>query len=197
MKRDRGRAPRLPRSYRAGRLLRLLVGDLPGLRAEELGPGHARFATDEGVLVFEVMERVERRFLGHNEIAQFVTRLPSEIEGPGKMTVRHTGALRRTGVEVRAKGGGVPVSGLADAAGDDAGFESAVLPLDFTEFEAVLADGEWVTTIELMGATHVSIALPPMRNYIRLYPDQADALVSTLAQWSRLLTTRGGVPGHH
>ncbi|MGC2241484.1 MAG: DUF3156 family protein [Acidimicrobiia bacterium] len=196
MKSRRGRAPRLPRSYRAGRLLSLLAGDLPSLEMVDLGPGHARFVTKDGHLVFEVVERVERRFLGHNEIAQFRTHSPGDVDGPGRLRVRHTGALRRVGVQVEATKGVAAVDDLAARASDDAAFETAALPLDFTKFEAVAADGEWVTTIELMGATHITIALPPMRNYVRLYPDQADALLSTLAQWRRLLTSRGSVPGN-
>ncbi|MGA7097016.1 MAG: DUF3156 family protein [Acidimicrobiia bacterium] len=191
----RGKAPRLPRSYRAGRLLSLLASDLPSLEMVDLGPGHARFVTKDGHLVFEVMERVDRRFLGHSEIARFLVRAPTDLDGPGRLQVRHTGSLKRVGVRVEATEGTADVDDLAARASDDDAFETAALPLDFTRFEAVVADGEWVTSIELMGATHITIALPPMRSYVRLYPDQADALLSTLAHWRRLLTSRGSVPG--
>jgi hypothetical protein len=41
--------------------------------------------------------------------------------------------------------------------------------------------------VELMGASHVAIALPPMRSYVRLYDDQREALLSTLAELGRAL----------
>ena len=50
-----------------------------------------------------------------------------------------------------------------------------------------MSDGETLTaTVELMGASYVSIAFPPMRSYIRLYPDQREALVATFGELERV-----------
>jgi hypothetical protein len=61
------------------------------------------------------------------------------------------------------------------------------MTLDFTRFELVRADGQWSSTIDLMGASYVSLALPPMRSYLRLHADQRQALVETLTALNSLL----------
>jgi hypothetical protein len=37
-----------------------------------------------------------------------------------------------------------------------------------------------------MGASYVTIAFPPMRSYVRLYPDQREALVATFGELERV-----------
>ena len=69
---------------------------------------------------------------------------------------------------------------LAERIATAESFTSAAMTLDFTRFEVVRVDGVWSSTIELMGASFVSLALPPMRSYVRLHADQRQALVDTL-----------------
>jgi hypothetical protein len=180
---------RLPRSYKEGRLLRLLAGDLPGHWVEQASPGRARFVPVNGGPVIDVIERVDRRFLGHNEIAQFEARAPSSGVGVGRIRIRHTGRIRREGVRATAVEG--DAEDLARAIEDDAPFVTAVLPLDFTRFEIRRVGGEWVSTIELMGAAFVSTALPPMRSYVRLHADQREALVDSFAALSTVIRRFG------
>jgi Protein of unknown function (DUF3156) len=184
----RGRKPRPPRSYKAGRLLGLVEADLPGLRMETAAPGHATFTGESGQPVFDVVERVERRFLGSSEIARFIILSPADPAPPMRLEVRHTGKLKRSGVAVRPVTGGERAAAAATALAGDRAFRAAVFPLDFTFFEVEGGDQGWAATIELMGATYVSIALPPMRNYVHLYPDQRDALLSTVAAWRRSMS---------
>jgi hypothetical protein len=172
---------RLPRSYKEGRLLRLLAGDLPGHWVEQSSPGRARFVPVNGGPVIDVRERVDRRFLGHNEIAQFQSSAPATSPGPAHLRIRHTGRLKRDGVEVTVTDGDESVRALARAIEADVPFVAAVLPLDFTRFEIRRRDRGWLCTVELMGASYVSLALPPMRTYVRLHTDQREALVDSFS----------------
>ena len=162
-------------------MLRLLSSDMPGHRLELEGPGDGRFLPLQGGgPVIEVTERVDRRFLGHTEIAQFRIVSPAADSGPARLSIRHTGNLRRQGVEVEVSTGDESIRRLAEGIGEDGGFKSAVMNLDFTRFEVVRSDRRWSSTVELMGASYVSLALPPMRSYVRLHADQRQALVETL-----------------
>jgi hypothetical protein len=181
----------MPRSYKEGRLLRLLAGDLPGHWVEQASPGRARFVPVNGGPVFDVTERVDRRFLGHNEIAQFEVRAPCSVPGAGRIQIRHTGRLKREGVRATIAEGDTTVQNLAGAIEADAPFVTAVLPLDFTRFDLRRAGAEWVATIELMGASYVTIALPPMRSYVRLHADQREALVDSFAALSAVIRRAG------
>lgn len=182
---------RLPRSYRAGRLLRLLAADLPGHWVEQAGAARARFVPVNGGPVIEVRERVDRRFLGHNEIAQFEARTPAPTMGAARLALRHTGRMRRDGIRVSVLEGDEKASVLARAIESDVAFVAAVLPLDFTRFELRSGAGEWLSTVELMGASFVSMALPPMRSYVRLHVDQREALVDSFAALSSVIRRSG------
>ena len=181
------RVGRLPRSYRSGRLLGLLAHDFPGHRLERLGPGRGRFVPDGEGPVIEVRERVDRRFLGHTEIAQFLLIVDVAPGPPAQLEVRHTGRLKRQGVELAVLAGDEQVRGLAGRISDDGAFTGPGLALDFTRFDLDRSASQWTVTVELMGASFVSLALPPMRSYIRLHDDQRDALVAVLATLERHL----------
>jgi Protein of unknown function (DUF3156) len=157
------------------------------LHAEPVAPGTSRFY-DSGQHVFDVVERAERRFLGSNEIARFVSSMPDDDHREARLEVRHTGRMRRSGVEVLARDGGEPAEEMARLLMGDEDFTAAVFPLDFTRFDVAAGEGVWTATIELMGASYISIALPPIRNYVRLYPDQRDALLATIAMWQKAMT---------
>lgn len=183
------RRPRVGRSDRPGRLLRLLEADLPGHRLHREGDRVGRFQPTNGGPALTVVERVERRFLGRNEVAQFRVTVPVESTEPAHLTVAHKGRLRREGVTVEVKEGGRREVALAGKVESDPGFVEAALPLDFTRFDLIRSTEKWTVTVELMGASHVSIALPPIRNYVRLFPEQREALLATLEALVRLLKT--------
>jgi hypothetical protein len=187
---SQGQRPRLPRSYQAGRLLRLLAGDLPEHWVDQAGASRARFVPVNGGPVIDVKERVDRRFLGHNEIAQFEVRAPAGDTSPARLQILHTGRFKRGGVMVTVTEGDEPVRSLAAQIEQDGAFVNAVTPLDFTRFDVRRGKGEWVATVELMGASFVSLALPPMRSYVRLHSDQRMALVDSLTSLVRRLSGR-------
>ena len=51
------------------------------------------------------------------------------------------------------------------------------MELDFKRYELLAEAGAYRVETELIGASEVITALPPMRRYIRLYPDQKSALI--------------------
>nr|MDP9495756.1 DUF3156 family protein [Actinomycetota bacterium] len=81
---------------------------------------------------------------------------------------------------VEVSSGDETIRRLAEKIATAESFTSAAMVLDFTRFDVDRADGEWTTTVELMGASYVSLALPPMRSYVRLHADQRQALVESL-----------------
>ena len=185
-----GRNPRLPRSYQPGRLLRLVQGDLPGHLLEHADDGVCRFVPTEGGPTIEVTERVDKRFLGHIETARFMVRMPAPGSGPARLSIRHRGRFKREGIVVEVVSGDDAAHLLADDIGSDVDFARATNPLDFTRFEVEWDEGLWIATVELMGASFVSLALPPMRSYVRLHADQRDSLIASLTALSSLVVCR-------
>jgi hypothetical protein len=122
--------------------------------------------------------RIEKRFLGRTENAVFRARIDCSVPEPSIVALRHTGGLKRTGVTAVLVEGGESGRRVAAALANDRNLAEAVLPLDFTRFEVICDPVGCRAEVELMGASHVAIALPPMRSYIRLYPDQREAMKS-------------------
>lgn len=88
------------------------------------------------------------------------------------------------GVEIEA--GAEMIATLAATLSSDPGFVESVRALDFTRFNIDL-DGETCSaTVEVMGASLVSIAFPPIRSYVRLHDDQREALLAGLTSLFRL-----------
>jgi hypothetical protein len=161
--------------------------DLPGHTVER-GPGGALLVTPPTPSPrFVVDRRVERRFLGRTEIAQFSVRTESAFPERCHLRVRHTGGRRRTGLEASVREGGQAADVMAERVTKDDRLVQAAMPLDFTRFDIRSDSTGWETTVELMGATLVAIALPPVRSYVRLYPDQREALRGTLTELTRVL----------
>jgi hypothetical protein len=169
------------------RLAGLVEGDLSGYRRETGDDGRMRFVpVGEGPVV-EVVSRIAKRFLGRTEIAVF--RAPVDISLPevSIIALRHTGGLKRTGINAVLVQGGEPGECVASALSADAGLAEAVMPLDFTRFEILCHPAGSRVEIELMGATHVAIALPPIRSYIHLYSDQLEAMTSGIEEVRRVV----------
>lgn len=165
----------------------MIAADLPGHRVDGGGRGSARFVpVGEGVS-FSVVEHVEKRFLGRTTVARFVVEVDRE-GASGSITIRHKGNTSRVGLTTKTRHGNSEMESIAGLLEADAALERAALPLDFKKFE-VVGDGVGVkATIELMGGAVVAVAFPPMRSYVRLYPDQRDALLATLTEVERILS---------
>jgi hypothetical protein len=180
-------------------LLAHVAADLTGCEVVRGDPGSAVVVPADGCPAFRLEVRSERRRLLHLQT------LLVHVDGPplegdpsaardvalSKLVFHHTGQLRRTGLTAvvrpagrgRLRSGGFPpvLAGMRDRLLAEGELEAASLPLDFTRFEVTVVDGRWRVTLELMGASHVRTTLPPSARYVRLHPDQRDALLATVA----------------
>jgi hypothetical protein len=166
-------------------LIELVAGDLPGYRLDRRARGLAVFVPESGGLPLEVTERLERRFLGRTRVAVFGASFPSSGWPDGILRLRHAGGFRRTGVSLEAD---EEHSTLADLLQSDQAFVTTTTTLDFKRFEIEVREGRSRVTVELEGASLVAIALPPIRSYVRLYPDQRQALVAGFEALRRLVS---------
>lgn len=137
--------------------------------------------------VFELASRIEKRFLGRTEIAVFRADIDVSLPEEAVVALRHTGGLKRTGVTAVVVAGGESSERVASALATDRSLTQALMPLDFTRFEVICGPAGCRAEVELMGATHVAIALPPIRSYIHLYPDQRDAMTRGLEAVRRVV----------
>jgi hypothetical protein len=169
------------------RLAGLVEGDLSGYRRETGDDGRVRFAPLADGPVLELASRVEKRFLGRTEIAIF--RAGFDISSPEESIValKHTGGLKRTGVTAVLVEGGESGERVAAALATDPSLAESIMPLDFTRFEVICDPAGCRAEVELMGASHVAIALPPIRSYVHLYPDQREAMTRGLEEVRRIV----------
>jgi hypothetical protein len=131
--------------------------------------------------------RVEKRFLGRTEIAVFRAGIDTSLPEEAIVALRHTGGLKRTGVTAVLLEGGDRGAAVASALATDPGLAQALMPLDFTRFEVFCGPAGCRAEVELMGASLVAMALPPIRSYVHLYPDQRDAMISGFEAVRRVL----------
>jgi hypothetical protein len=170
----------------SGRLLGLIAADLPD---------HSPIGKADGLTVFVAVDgtelvvgsRVKKRFLGRTETAVFQASTHAPGRGPALLQVRQTGVLRRRAVETRVSAGEADAARIAATIAGDQSFQSAAARLDFRRFEIELDRDACTATIELVGASMVAIALPPIRSYVRLHADQRSALLDSLHALRRVV----------
>lgn len=170
----------------SARLIALVEGDLSGYRRETGDDGRVRFVPVGEGPVLEVASRIEKRFLGRTEIAVFRTDLDLSLPEESIVALRHTGGLKRTGVTAVIVEGDESAQRLVAALASDQSLAEALMPLDFTRFEIIGGPAGCRAEVELMGASHVAIALPPIRSYVHLYPDQQEAMERGLDEVRRV-----------
>jgi hypothetical protein len=134
-----------------------------------------------------VASRIEKRFLGRTEIAVFRADIEVSLPEESIIALSHTGGLKRTGVTAVAVEGGESGQHVAAALASDHSLAEALMPLDFTRFEVICGPAGCRVEVELMGASHVAIALPPIRSYVHLYPDQREAMTRGLEEVRRVV----------
>jgi hypothetical protein len=181
--------PRTTLGQLSPRLASLIEGDLAGYQRDIDEDGRARFVPLGDGPIFDVASRVERRFLGRTEIAVFGVDLDVGFGGEGTIEMRHTGRLKRTGVKALVVNGGDAVQHLASALTSDGQVAEALQPLDFTRFEIHLGPDRCRVELQLMGASHVAIALPPIRSYVHVHPDQRQAMIAGIEEVDRVIRT--------
>jgi hypothetical protein len=187
---------RPPAGYRPGALLARLRQDFARLEYEALDDARARFHCPDLRLDFLAEERVHAQFLMHVVTTNFLHYLPCDAGSPARIRVRHRGAWTRQGLECVITRGSedVSVHEAVRRLSTDTALETAMLPLDFTDFELERQPTRWVVTLVHYGASEVVYRFPATRHYVRLVPEQLQAILQTFARLSNLLSqnTRAG-----
>jgi hypothetical protein len=119
----------------------------------------------------------------------FEVDLGSSLSDGSRIELSHTGGLKRSGVTATVLEGGDAAIRIAENLASDRRQSDALLPLDFTRFEIQGDLSGCRARVELMGASHVAIALPPIRSYIHLYPDQLEAMMTGFEELRRVLAS--------
>jgi len=184
-----GEKSRPPRSYRPGRLLDLVVREFGGFESRRLADNQVELTPGAGSGPgFTVRERVLKHFLAHTVAAEFECRFGDTPPGEGRLQLTHTGTLTRTGIRVQVKRSSETAPAIATKLTADESFGQAILPLDFQYFYLVQDEQGWRAVTGQMGAAWVHRALPPPRRYVRMGPDQVEALLATFKRLVILLT---------
>lgn len=188
---------RTPAGYRPGALIAKLRQDLARLEYEAVGDARARFRCADPQLDFLAEERVHAQFLMHVVTTNFSCHLPYEGGAPARIRVRHRGAWTRQGLEcVIAQGADdICVQETARRLSSDTTLSAAALPLDFTDFDLERQPTRWVANLVHYGASEVVYRFPATRQYVRLVPEQLQAILQTFARLPNLLsqTTRAAL----
>ncbi|MGC5698946.1 DUF3156 family protein [Pseudomonas sp. NFXW11] len=179
---------RPPSGYRPGVTLGQLRRDLAGLDFTPNGAAQGVFRCPQSALAFEVQERPQAQFLMHIVVCQWCMRVPVARPGSARISLRHTGAIRRQGVAARLlAGAAVPWAPLLQRLDSDPQLLARLLPLDFKHLE-LQRDGQgWQVRLEHFGASEVVNRLPGFRRYIRLSAEQRIALLGSFTELYRLL----------
>lgn len=187
---DRFIRQRQPSGYRPGETLAHVRRNFGGLSFEALEPTRGRFAAADG-LFFEAQERTHSELLMHLVLTDFVLQVPSREVGALQIELRHTGAVRRTGLTCKRRAGEAAALATLEAALlHDQPLCTALMPLDFKRL--VIGRGEaggWTVSLEHMGASEVVNRMPSFRRYIRLDDRQRDGLLQSLSALQRILQT--------
>ncbi|MDU9405921.1 DUF3156 family protein [Pseudomonas sp. zfem004] len=184
---ERLTGPRAPAGYRPGATLARLQRNI-GLTDLQSGASLLTFTYRQDGPVVEVHERTESHLLMHLVMCEFRLRVPASGQGTVQLDMHHRGALRRTGLGCRQRGGDKALFDLLQAriAGDSA-LQAALMPLDFKRLSIGCEGGQWQVTLEHMGASEVVNRVPAFRRYIPLGADQRGYLWQAFEALQRIL----------
>lgn len=178
---------RAPSGYRPGVTLEHLRRNLGLADCQVLEPGRARFALADGV-AFEVRERTESQLLMHIVVCEFRLQCSARSEGAAVLELHHTGAIRRSGLGWKQKGGEAGLmEQLRQRLEADQELYEALMPLDFKRLRLERAEGQWTVVLEHMGGSEVVNRMPAFRRYIRVDGQQRELLLTALIGFKRLL----------
>ncbi|WP_110993867.1 DUF3156 family protein [Pseudomonas sichuanensis] len=184
---ERLTGPRAPTGYRPGATLARLQRNL-GLTDLQSAASVVRFTYRKDGPHIEVRERTVSHLLMHLVMCEFSLRMPASAQGTVQLDVHHRGALRRTGLGCRQRGGDKALFDLLQARiGGDSALQAALMPLDFKRLSIGCEGGQWQVTLEHMGASEVVNRVPAFRRYIPLSADQRGHLWQTFEALQRIL----------
>jgi len=178
---------RAPSGYRPGVTLEHLRRNLGLAGCQVVEPGRARFSLADGVEL-EVRERTESQLLMHIVVCEFRLQCSASSEGTATLELHHSGAIRRTGLGWKQKGG---EAGLLERVRQrleqDPVLLQALMPLDFKRLRLERAEGLWTVVLEHMGGSEVVNRMPAFRRYIRVSAEQREYLLTALTALKSLL----------
>ena len=188
--RERLLAPRAPAGYRPGATLGLLSRNLGQVQMHLLEPARAVLDNPAQGWRAEVRECVEAHLLMHVVTCEFQLCMPALQEGGVTLEMRHTGAIRRTGLACVYRGGDkARFTQVRDRLLSDAQLTAALMPLDFKRLRIDLQGRQWCVRLEHMGGSEVVNRMPAFRRYIALSRDQRTWLLEALSELQRVLRT--------
>lgn len=181
-------SPRLPAGYRPGLTLGHLVRNLGPLQVQWLEPSITVIGSPDLAWQAEVRECVEAHLLMHVVTCEFRLSVPAPKEGEVRLELRHTGALRRTGIAcVYRSGDKSAFAQVRDLVARDAALLADLMPLDFKRLSLQRRNGQWQVAMEHMGGSEVVNRMPAFRRYIRLSPQQRSHVLGCLTRFSEVL----------
>ncbi|MFW3897578.1 DUF3156 family protein [Pseudomonas bharatica] len=179
---------RAPSGYRPGVTLEHLRRNLGLAGCQVLEPGRACFSLADAV-AFEVRERTESQLLMHIVVCEFRLQCSAASAGSATLELHHTGAIRRSGLGWKQKGGEAGLmETLRQRLEQDRTLYQALMPLDFKRLRLERAEGQWTVVLEHMGGSEVVNRMPAFRRYIRVDSQQRELLLTALIGFKRLLT---------
>lgn len=179
---------RAPSGYRPGVTLEHLRRNLGLAGCQVMEPGRACFSLADAV-AFEVRERTESQLLMHIVVCEFRLQCSAASEGRATLELHHTGAIRRSGLGWKQKGGEAGLmETLRQRLEQDRTLYQALMPLDFKRLRLERAEGQWTVVLEHMGGSEVVNRMPAFRRYIRVDSQQRELLLTALIGFKRLLT---------
>jgi len=181
----------LPRNYVPGATLARVAHDLPGLCPQPITATCWQFSQIGARWHFAVSEQVHAQFLMHIVSSRFLMSVTDSAAGNARISLRHRGLWRRTGLNWKIKRGDSQYleTLLARLHADQPLFE-ALMALDFQHFVLIQDDNGWHVEAQTYAASEVVMRFPAMRRYIRLEFDQAQHLLNALARLQGKLRIR-------
>ncbi|NIE75138.1 DUF3156 family protein [Pantoea sp. Ap-967] len=181
-------APRALAGYRPGVTLGHLLRNLGSLQVQQQGSTTAELRDPAQGWCAELRECVQAHLLMHVVTCEVSLRVPALQQGAMRLELRHTGALRRTGVTaVYRSGDKACFAQVREQLLADAPLLAALMPLDFKRLTLECSHGQWRLVLEHMGGSEVVNRMPAFRRYIQVSPPQRGHLLACLARFSQLL----------
>jgi hypothetical protein len=175
--------------FQPGVTLAHAVAELRGtLALTTAAASRAVLRTTDGSLECAVRERVERHFLMHIVALEFELSVPAVALPGGRIEVRNTGLLFRTGIACAVPGKQrAALHAVTERIEGDHMLKRALMILNFRSCTLVGGEEGWSVRLEPYGASEVVNRRPSFRRYISLGKEQADALVMALTAFRRIL----------
>lgn len=185
---ERLSSPRNPSGYRPGYTLDQVRRNLQAAEWLLVQPTLAEFKCSDSGQIVQVQERVESHLLMHVVFIEFHLQIKAAFQGALRLEMRHTGAMRRTGLTCLFKSGDKSMFSQAEAGLlQDSALVDALMPLDFKRLSVECTAGQWRVVIEHVGGSEVVNRMPTFRRYIQISQEQRGYLWRSFARLEETL----------